>query len=137
MKTYTELLNYNTYEKRLEYLMLFGNTGEYLENHRRWVLQDFYKKSREWKKFRQEIIVRDMGCDLALEGYEILGRRNILIHHLNPITENDVIDFSDQLVDPENVVCVSLSTHNAIHYGRDVLNPDPIERKPNDTIPWL
>lgn len=100
----------------------------------RWLNQEFYS-SYEWKKFRRDIIARDNGNDMGLDGYPING--TIIVHHLNPITEDQLVHSEDVIFDPENVICVSKRTHNAIHYGDFSLLPRPlIERRPNDTVPW-
>lgn len=101
----------------------------------RYLNQTFYR-SQEWRQLRNEIILRDSGCDLGVEGYEIYGR--VLIHHMNPITQSDILEYSNALINPDFLICVSHSTHNAIHYGnQNSLIPAPvIERKANDTCPW-
>ena len=92
-------------------------------------------RTPEWKRFRRDMIVRDNGCDLGCEGYEIYG--NVLVHHINPITVEDVINRNPCIFDPNNVICTSLNTHNAIHYGDEtLLITEPVVRKPNDTCPW-
>lgn len=100
----------------------------------RWINQEFYQ-SGEWRRFRRDIIARDNGYEMGLEGYPISGI--IIVHHMNPLTEKDIVDSTDALFNPENVISVSDKTHKAIHYGDFTLLPQPlIERKPNDTIPW-
>jgi hypothetical protein len=124
-----------TYEERLQYLMLNGRVGEDTFGSRRYLNQVFYR-SYEWQKFRKEIILRDKGCDLGLEGYEILGK--IYIHHINPIYIKDIEEKDlDILLNPENAISVSFDTHQRIHYeNMSVVNNLPIERSPNDTCPW-
>ena len=133
IRTYSELVNLPTYQDRLKYLQLSSRVGDETFGFERYLNQSFYK-SREWRHCRDQIITRDLGCDLALSGYEIYGI--IYIHHMNPITVNDILDVSDFLLNPEFLVCVSHSTHNLIHFG-DIHRPDIfVPRKPNDTCPW-
>ena len=133
-KTYSELIAIPKYEDRFRYLQLQGAVGKDTFGYDRYLNQVLYN-SQEWKRFRNEIIVRDNGCDLAFEGYDIHGR--ILVHHINPITVNDVTNRSPLVFDPENVICVTHNTHNAIHYGDEsLLITAPIERTRNDTCPW-
>lgn len=134
IKTYSELILLPTFEERFDYLRLQGKVGEETFGYDRYLNQSFYK-SQEYRRVRDQIIIRDCGCDLGLEGYEIYGR--IIIHHMNPITVLDILDRSDFLLNPEYLICVSLDTHNAIHYGdKNQLPQLPIERRPNDTCPW-
>lgn len=134
IKTYSELITFSTFEERFEYLQLKGIVGQETFGFDRYLNQILYN-SKEWKHLRNEIIVRDNGCDLALEGFEIHGR--ILIHHINPITIDDVIKRREMVFDPENLICVTHNTHNAIHYGdKSLLITGPIERRANDTCPW-
>lgn len=133
-KSYSELITIPTFEERFEYLQLKGSVGKDTFGYDRYLNQVLYR-SPEWKKLRNQIIIRDCGCDLACEGYEIYGR--ILIHHLNPITVDDVLDRSRKVFDPDNLVCVTHNTHNAIHYGdASLLVTGPIVRTKNDTCPW-
>jgi len=134
MRTYSELILLSTFEERYEYLRTGSLVGDITFGGGRWLNQALYT-SPEWKQFRNEIILRDQACDLAMPDYEIHGR--IIVHHLNPITKEDVINRNYCVFDPENVVCVSHSTHNAIHYGDENQLPQkPIIRRPNDTCPW-
>lgn len=134
IKAYSELIELQTFEERFEYLQLKGIVGQETFGFDRYLNQILYN-SKEWKHLRNEIIVRDNGCDLALEGFEIHGR--ILIHHINPITIDDVIKRRGIVFDPENLICVTHNTHNAIHYGdKSLLITGPIERRANDTCPW-
>lgn len=134
IKTYSELITIPTFEERFQYLQLKGFVGKDTFGYDRYLNQILYR-SPEWKKLRNQIIIRDGGCDLACEGYDIHGR--ILIHHLNPITVDDVIARSRKVFDPDNLVCVTHNTHNAIHYGDvDLLVTGPITRSKNDTCPW-
>lgn len=133
-KTYSELMRLDNYLDRFAYLQLNGSVaGETFGGHR--YLNQVLYRSPEWKRFRRDMIIRDSGCDLAHSDYPIVGK--IMLHHINPITEKDILDRSPNVFDPENVVCVSDITHNAIHYGDENLLPhDPVERRPNDTSPW-
>ena len=133
-KSYSELLSLSSFIDRYQYLKIGGKVGEATFGRDRYLNQILYT-SNEWRCFRRDIIVRDNGCDLACEGYDIRGK--ILIHHINPITIDDVNKRSSKIFDPENVICVSLITHNAIHYGDEsLLIQAPIERRKNDTCPW-
>lgn len=134
VRTYSELSMLSTFKERYEYLRLDGTVGEDTFGFDRYVNQIFYK-SAEWLAIRREIIIRDNGCDLGLEGYEIRGK--ILIHHMNPIRLEDIIKRSDILLNPEYLISTVLTTHNAIHYGDvDLLPTVPQERSRNDTCPW-
>ena len=133
-KTYSELLQLKTFKERYEYLRLDGLIGEETFGFDRYMNQKFYK-SKEWKRIRDQVIVRDNGCDLGVEGYEIGGR--ILIHHMNPILLKDIQTLSEFLLNPEYLICTTLDTHNAIHYGNsNLLVIEHIERTKNDTCPW-
>lgn len=135
IRTYTELSRLRTFEERFEYLRLDGRVGKDTFGFDRIFNQMFYR-SNEWKEVRNRIITRDNGCDLGAEGYEIYGQR-IIIHHINPITLEDIENHSDLLLDPENLITTVHTTHNAIHYGDE--NPiarAPIERSKYDTCPW-
>lgn len=133
-KTYSELSKLRTFEERFEYLKLQGVVGDDTFGYDRYLNQIFYK-SPEWRRVRDEVIVRDRGCDLGIIGREIGGR--IIIHHINPMSVNDIHNNNPMLFDPENLICVSLLTHNAIHYSdSSILMKDPIERTKNDTCPW-
>lgn len=134
IRTYSEMLTFPTLEERFKYLQLKGSVGKDTFGYDRYLNQILYHSDR-WKSFRNDIIIRDNGCDLACEGYEIYKR--ILVHHINPITVEDVLNRDPKVFDPENVVCVSHITHNAIHYGdENLLMTAPVERSPNDTCPW-
>ena len=135
IRTYSELMQLPTFEERFRYLMLGGKVGEETFGFDRYLNQKFYRDDR-WKSIRNEVIIRDDGCDLALRGYEI--ERGIIVHHLNPISIEDVINWSDKLINPEYLVCTSLRTHNAIHYGDDSILREKtvINRTKNDTCPW-
>lgn len=134
IRTYSELVTFPTFKERYRYLRLGGTVGEDTFGFDRYLNQAFYK-SREWLDIRDYVIVRDHGCDLGLDGYEIRGR--ILIHHMNPITKADILQRSEFLLDPEYLITTVKRTHDAIHYGDDSLLVDaPIERTMNDTCLW-
>lgn len=134
IRTYSELSQLRTFKERYEYLRLGGTVGEDTFGFDRYLNQIFYN-SEEWKAIRREVIIRDNGCDLGLDGYEIHGK--ILIHHMNPIRSEDIIKRSEILLNPEYLITTVLVTHNAIHYGDAGLLPVlPQERSRNDTCPW-
>lgn len=135
IKTYTELSQLQTFEERFEYLKLHGKVGEDTFGFDRYLNQQLYK-SPEWKRVRNEVILRDNACDLGLDDYDIFG--TVYVHHMNPLTSRDIIDSTDFLLNPEYLICVSLDTHNAIHYGSmDYPNTKKIvTRRPNDHAPW-
>ena len=134
IRTYSELIQLPTFEERFEYLRLDGAVGAETFGLDRYLNQLFYK-SKEWLSVRDEVITRDNGCDLGVEGYEIHGR--ILIHHMNPISVEDILQHSDYLLNPEYLISTIHNTHNAIHYGdKSLLVTGPIERSENDTCPW-
>lgn len=134
IKTYSELISLPTFKDRFEYLKIGGVIGAETFGYDRYLNQILYR-SEEWRKFRREIIIRDDGKDLACEDYEV-GLRAI-VHHINPITVEDVLNRDPKIFDPENVITTSLNTHNAIHYGDEsLLILEPIERSMNDTCPW-
>ena len=134
IRTYSELIKLKTFKDRFEYLKLDGIVGEETFGFDRYMNQIFYK-SKEWASIRRDVIIRDNGCDLGVEGYEIHGK--ILIHHMNPINLSDIVHKTDELLNPDYLITTVLSTHNAIHYGDASLLPAlPIERRANDTCPW-
>lgn len=134
IKTYSELIALPTFEERYRYLRLGGRVGEETFGFDRWLNQTFYKDP-EWLAIRDEVIVRDNGCDLAIPGREINGI--ILVHHMNPITKADILERSKFLLDPEYLICTVKRTHDAIHYGDEsLLLKLPVERTKNDTCPW-
>lgn len=134
VRTYKELSRLPTFLERYRYLKLDGTVGEETFGFERYLNQKFYR-SQEWKTVRNHVIARDLGRDLGMEGYDICGR--VYVHHMNPIDPEDIQDSADILMNPEYLICVSFSTHNAIHYGsEDLLATEPAERKPNDTCPW-
>ena len=135
IKTYSELITFPSFEERFRYLELSGKIGERSFGGNRYLNQRLYR-SREWKRLRDSIILRDNGCDLGVPGYELSWK--ITIHHLNPITEKNLINSDACVFDPENLICVSYSTHEALHYGDMELAKvgKPVVRRPNDTCPW-
>ena len=134
IKTYSELINITTYEERFEYLRCNSVVGKETFGYDRYVNQTLYN-SPEWKCLRRQIIIRDDGCDLACPGYTIYGK--IIIHHINPITLDDILNRRPNVFDPENLICVTHNTHIAIHYSdANLLTTGPIERTKNDTCPW-
>lgn len=135
IKTYSELITLPTFRERFRYLRIGGRVGEETFGWDRKINQYFYQRSDEWKSIRNYVIVRDNGCDLGIEGYDIYS--HIIVHHINPITVEDIRMSSDYLLDPEFLICTSLNTHNAIHYGDEsLLYTSLIERTKNDTCPW-
>lgn len=134
LRTYSELKQLKIFEERYEYLKLDGQVGADTFGFDRYLNQVFYK-SPEWRSVRNEVIVRDNGCDLGIEGREI--HTKILVHHMNPISKEDILERSDILLNPEYLITTVKRTHDAIHYGdADTLIKDPIERTANDTCPW-
>lgn len=134
IKTYSELITLPTFEERYRYLRLNSEVGKETFGFDRYLNQGFYS-STIWRNFRRDMIVRDMGCDLGIADRAIAGP--IIIHHINPISVEDIVRGHDCLIDPNNSICVSLATHNAIHYGDEsLLIVAPIERRQNDTCPW-
>lgn len=135
IRTYSELMQLQTFEERFEYLRLDGAVGEETFGFDRYLNQRFYQNDPEWKKVRRFVIMRDLGCDLGIEGREIHGR--IIVHHMNPITIEDLINRTEFLLNPEYLICTLDSTHNAIHYGdENLLMKGPVQRTKNDTCPW-
>lgn len=145
IKSYSELITIPTFEERFKYLQLSGQVGKETFGYDRYLNQMLYN-SQEWRRFRNEIIIRDKACDLAHSDHEISSWKDrdgrvhglkIIIHHINPITVDDVINRRTTVFDLENVITTIMSTHNAIHYGNDGLIPKaPVERCRNDTCPW-
>ena len=134
IRTYSELIRYNTFRERYLYLKLSGKVGEDTFGFDRYLNQIFYQ-SKEWRSTRDYVIARDNGCDLGIAGHEIYGK--ILIHHMNPITADDILKRSDFLLNPEYLICTIKNTHDAIHYSDEsLLITDPVERSKNDTCPW-
>lgn len=134
IRTYSELIRLPTHEERFNYLRLDGVVGAETFGFDRHINQKFYKDPA-WLKVRQDVIVRDNACDLGVDGYEI--HKKILVHHMNAITIKDIIERSEFLLNPEYLICTTKNTHDAIHYGsEDLLFKLPIDRRPNDTVPW-
>ncbi len=134
IKTYSELSKLKTFRERFDYLKLDGTVGEETFGFDRYLNQRFYK-SLEWRRIRDLVIIRDNGCDLGVDGYEIYGK--VLIHHINPITVKDLSLSTDLLLNPEYLISTTIKTHNAIHYGDEtLLNNFFTERSKNDTCLW-
>lgn len=137
LRCYSDLIQYSTFEDRLHYLELHGVVGEDTFGFDRYINQKFYK-SPEWRRVRDFVIVRDNGCDLGVKGYDIGDR--IIVHHMNPLTLDDINNSSDFLLNPEYLICVSKDTHDIIHYGfcsdRYSKSKEPVDRKPGDTKLW-
>lgn len=134
IRTYSELITLSTFEERFRYLQLGGKVGEETFGFDRYINQTFYR-SQEWRSIRDYVITRDNGCDLGIEDREIAGR--ILIHHMNPISVEDILHRSEYLLDPEYLISTIKNTHDAIHYGDEsLLILAPTERRINDTCPW-
>ena len=134
IRTYSELIAFSTFEERFRYLKLTACVGDETFGFDRYLNQQFYH-SAEWKSLRNEIIIRDNACDLGISDREL--NKRIIIHHMNPITKNDLIHQTDYLLNPEYLICVSHKTHQAIHYGDEsILDDGVIERSKNDTCPW-
>jgi hypothetical protein len=133
-RTYSDVRRLETFEERYEYLALRGSLGTSTFGFDRWLNQRFYR-SREWKRVRDSVIVRDSGCDLGIPGYEI--HSGLIVHHMNPFTVKDLEEYGDNLLDPQFLITTSLTTHNAIHYGdASQLPRGPIVRQPGDTKLW-
>ena len=133
-RSYSELLLLPTLEERFEYLRLNGEVGEELFGYARYLNQEFYHGC-EWNNVREEVIIRDQGCDLGVPGWKITGR--IYVHHMNPITKEQLLDNDPILLDPEYLISCSYDTHQAITWGNYELLPKPlVVRRPGDTCPW-
>lgn len=135
IRTYSELSKLETFEERFKYLQLSdGRVGDDTFGFNRYLNQQFYKTA-EWRRLRDQLILRDDGCDLGVDGYRIYGR--VIIHHMNPITKDDILRQTDYLTNPEYLICTAHNTHNAIHYGDEsLLIMGPVERTKNDTCLW-
>lgn len=134
IRTYTELIKLPSFEERFRYLKLSGKVGKETFGYDRYLNQALYHTD-EWDRIRDFCIVRDYGCDLAIRDREIHGL--IIVHHMNPITKEEILSHSDTIFDPEFLITTTINTHNAIHYGdEDLLVIAPVERRPNDTTPW-
>lgn len=135
IKTYSELITLSSFEERYRYLKLDGVVGKETFGFDRYLNQLFYK-SKEWRSIRNFVITRDSGCDLGVEGHNIYDK--ILVHHMNPISKEDILGRSDYLLNPEFLISTMKNTHDAIHYGDEsLLITAPIQRSKNDTCPWL
>ena len=135
LRTYRQLHLLKTFEERYRYLRLSGNVGNETFGYDRYLNQMVYT-SKKWLNARDKVIIRDLGCDLGVEDYVIHGK--IIVHHMNPITIEDIELYHDEIFDPEFLICTTHDTHNAIHFGDESLLPRlPIIRKRNDTSPWL
>ena len=134
LRCYRELKRLSTFQERYEYLRIGGMVGESTFGFERYLNQMLYN-SAVWRKVRDQVIIRDNGCDLGIEGFQI--HDHILVHHMNPITVQQIEESAAEIFDPEFLICCSYQTHNAIHYGDKELLPQlPIERQPNDMCPW-
>lgn len=134
VRTYSELRRLDTLEERYRYLALHGGVGQATFGFDRYLNQQFYT-SRQWRDIRNHVIARDLGRDLGIEGYEIHNR--IYIHHMNPMTVEDIVSGDPRILDPEFLISVTHKTHNAIHYGDEGLLPKPpVQRRPGDTTLW-
>lgn len=134
IRRYSELKRLKTFKERYEYLRIGGLVGESTFGFERYLNQALYT-SQKWRQLRNSIIIRDNGCDLGIEGYDLHDK--IIVHHMNPLTKEQFMDPDDSMFDPEFLICVSMATHNAIHYGDASLLPkDPVKRYPNDMCPW-
>lgn len=134
IRSYSELCRLRTFEDRFDYLSLEGVVGQSTFGFDRWINQAFYR-SRQWKEVREKVIIRDDGCDLGIQGYEIYS--DLLVHHMNPLSAEDITDGESWILDPEFLITTSMQTHNAIHYGDERLLPrGPIIRQPGDTRLW-
>lgn len=134
IKTYSELIKLPTFKERLEYLQIGGKVGAETFGFDRYLNQSFYK-SEEWRRVRDKVIIRDNGCDLGISDREIYNQR-ILVHHMNPITKEDIINKTEYLLNPEYLITTIENTHNTIHYGIKILEDFPVTRYKNDTCPW-
>lgn len=134
IRSYSELRDLTSFAERYHYLALKGQVGESTFGYDRWMNQQFYR-SREWRLLREEVIVRDDGCDLGIRGYEI--NHGLYVHHMNPISAADLSRGDPDVLNPEYLITVTHQTHNAIHYGDESLLPQiPVERRPGDTTLW-
>ena len=135
IRCYSDLIKMDSFEDRFNYLALHGRVGQDTFGYERYLNQMVYH-NHKWKALRDQIIIRDNGCDLGLEGYDIYDK--IYIHHMNPITAGDIVNNSEFMWNPEFLICVSFSTHNAIHYGDEsyLTRNQVIERKAGDTRLW-
>lgn len=132
-RTYSELSRLSTFDERFDYLRLGGLVGADTFGFDRWLNQEFYR-SRQWRNAREEVILRDNGCDLGIPGHEI--HSELLVHHINPMTVRDIENFERWIIDPEYLITTCRRTHNAIHYGADNPSRPFVERRPGDTKLW-
>jgi len=136
IRTWSELQQIQDFEERYNYLRLRGAVGASTFGFDRHINQKFYT-SRQWRLARRDVIARDLGCDLGVEGHEIYSAREIVIHHMNPMTVDNIVHGDAEILDPEFLITTSLRTHNAIHYGDERLLPRQlVERRPGDTTLW-
>jgi hypothetical protein len=134
IRTYSELVELTTFEDRFDYLSLRGEVGCATFGGNRWINQQFYT-SREWRRLRHDVIARDEGRDLGIEGLDIHDR--IIVHHMSPIAENDILHGTARALDLDNLICTTHDTHNAIHFGDAKLLKKPhIPRRSGDTKLW-
>lgn len=134
IRTYSQLMSFNNFDDRFEYLKLNGNVGQVTFGFERYMNQQFYK-SRQWRNIRDVVIARDEACDLGIPGFEIYDRP--IVHHMNPMRPEDIDRSEGDILDPEFLICVTHITHNAIHYGdASILNKPLVERRPGDTQLW-
>lgn len=134
IRRYSELIRFDSFLDRYNYLQLKGQVGLDTFGLDRYLNQTLYRSSR-WRRTRDKVILRDNGCDLGYEGFDIFDK--IIVHHMNPLSIEDIEDDVDEIYDPEFLICCSFNTHNAIHYGDERLLPQlPVERRPGDTCPW-
>lgn len=135
-RTYSELIMLPTFKERFNYLKLNGQVGESTFGFDRYLNQMFYRLP-EWRKIRNQVIIRDQGCDLGVIGREIPNGAKIIVHHINPMSTKDIANKLDWILDPEYLISTMKNTHDAIHYGDEsILYSDPVERMPGDTCPW-
>lgn len=134
IRRYSELIRFDSFLDRYNYLQLKGQVGLDTFGLDRYLNQTLYRSSR-WRRTRDKVILRDNGCDLGYEGFDIFDK--IIVHHMNPLSIEDIEDDVDEIYDPEFLICCSFNTHNAIHYGDERLLPQlPVDRRPGDTCPW-
>lgn len=136
IRTYSELMQLKTFDERYEYLRLNGKVGAETFGFDRWLNQKFYNDNSLWDDVREKVIIRDCGCDLGIPEFDLTGQI-IIVHHMNPVDVNDILDMTEYLLNPEFLICTSRTTHNGIHYGRvSIPHQGIIGRSPNDTCPW-
>lgn len=138
IRTFNELIKRPTFEERFAYLLLGGKVGELTFGYDRWLNQNLYHSNKDWKKARRDAIIRDLGCDLACKDHAIPDNVRIVVHHMNPISKEDIIYGSDFLLNLDYLITTIDATHQAIHYGDKsyIQRIQVIERSPNDTCPW-